>query len=362
MSIGIATGMDKPAPTPVRNARTVESEPAVRALLLIPAGSGKSSYIFSRRQAEMLKVAGVSVRMFFLQSRMSPLVLLKEFFRLRNEMRAFQPHVVHAQYGSMNGFLAVLACNAPLVVTFRGSDLNPVPSCNSLRIGLGHLLSQLCTLRAKGIICVSEELRNRLWWTRERAMVIVGGVNLERFTPMPRAEARAKLGWDGDAPAVLFNAGRHPKIKRLDLAQAAVIEARKRMPEIEFIVLRGDVEPDSMPLWYNAVDCVLITSDYEGSPTVLKEAMACNLPVVSVDVGDVVERLKGVSPGRLAPRDPVALGEALAATLGDLERSNGRQAVEDLSELAEAERIREIYRTLAYTARARAFTASGAGT
>lgn len=318
----------------------------LRALLVIPTGEGKNSYIFSRRQASMLIAAGVDARMFFVESRMSPKLVSKELFRLRREIREFRPHVVHAQYGSVNAFLSMLAGGAPLAITFRGSDLNPVPSCNRLRIALGHFFSQVAAWRASVVICVSEELYTRLWWAQRKATVIIGGVNLDRFSPVSREQARLVLGWNHDRPIVLFNAGKHPKIKRLDLAQAAIEEARKSMPGLDMVVAKGDLEPDAMPLYYSAADCLLITSDYEGSPTVLKEAMACNLPVVSVAVGDVNQRLRGVTRSRIVSRNACELGAAIVEILQSKERSNGRAHVQDLCELAEAGRIRDLYRSL----------------
>ncbi|NJO06276.1 MAG: glycosyltransferase family 4 protein [Chloroflexaceae bacterium] len=95
----------------------------------------------------------------------------------------------------------------------------------------------------------------------------------------------------------------------------------------------------------NAADCLLFTSDYEGSPNIVKEAMACNLPIVSVDVGDVVERLKDVQPSRIVQRDPHDLGQAVADILTMGKRSNGREIAErELSNEHIAKRIIDVYR------------------
>src|SRR5262249_21309276 len=146
-----------------------------------------------------------------------------------------------------------------------------------------------------------------------------------------RDEARLRLGWGLDERVVLFNAGREPKVKRLDLARAAVEAARRRCGDIRFAVLDGYVDPKEIPTWMNAADCLLFTSDWEGAPTVIQEALACDLPIVSVNVGDVPERLQGVSPSCIVARDPEALGGALADILETRERSNGHTRSQRIS-------------------------------
>jgi teichuronic acid biosynthesis glycosyltransferase TuaC len=124
------------------------------------------------------------------------------------------------------------------------------------------------------------------------------------------------------------------------------------------VVLDGTAHPEEIPLYMNAADCLLVTSRTEGSPTVVQEAMACNLPVVSVDVGDVRERLANVSEcAVLAGRDPVALGRALAAVLRDPRRSDGRTHAAALSVEAIAARLTDFYGTLLGKRRNRDFRA-----
>ncbi|MDQ6708674.1 MAG: glycosyltransferase [Acidobacteriota bacterium] len=297
----------------------------------------------------MLVRESVQVQTHFLHSRTSPRHVFNECMELRRKIHDFRPHLLHAQYGTMNAFIAALAgLSIPLVITFRGSDLNPVPSFGRVRTFLGHLLSQLAAARASATICVSPELHRRLWWRLDRSQIIVGGVNTDLFIPIEREIARRKLGWaklglNEASPVVLFNAGRYPRVKRLDLAEAAVRRAQQIRPEIRMVTLRGDVEPDLMPLYYSAADCLLVTSDWEGSPTVVKEALACALPIVSVDVGDVAERLRRVEPSQITGRGPNEIAEALCKILAAPRRSNGRQAVTDLSEQMEVKRIRSLY-------------------
>src|SRR5262249_9314491 len=113
---------------------------------------------------------------------------------------------------------------------------------------------------------------------------------------------------------------------------------------LRFVVLNGDVAPNVIPAMMNASDCLLLTSDSEGSPVVVQEALACNLPVVSVDVGDVRERLRGIWPSQIVDRNPEEIGKAIAEVLKSGQRSNGRSTVRDISCAAVAERTIAVYR------------------
>jgi teichuronic acid biosynthesis glycosyltransferase TuaC len=316
---------------------------AIRVLHVIPGEDRRNNLIFAQRQVASLRHAGAEVEKFFLGNRTSPLRVIQECLRLRRKVQDFRPHVIHAQYGTVTAMLCALATASPLIVTFHGSDLNPVPSANPIRTILGRFFSQIAALRASHIICVTRQLRDRLWWRRNRVSIIACGVNLEMFRPRPKQEARQELGWSSNVPVVLFNTGKEPTVKRLDVAETAVEIVKKMFGDLRFEVLRGEVDPDRIAVYMNGADCLLVTSDYEGSPSVVKEAMACNLPVVSVDVGDIRERLESVEPSRIVDHDPQKLGSAVTEILELKRRSNGRERIQELSEERVADRVLEIY-------------------
>jgi glycosyltransferase involved in cell wall biosynthesis len=299
--------------------------------------------IFVKRQVAALCHVGVAVIPFYLASRTSPLVLIREWRRLRTTIRHFRPDIMHAHFGTMTAFFCSLSARLPLVITYRGSDLNPSASTPRLRAGLGKLLSQLAALRACRIICVSEQLKQRLLWCKRRVTVIPSGVDLSLFYPRPKEAARHELGWRAAERVVLFNAGKFPQVKRLDLAKQAIEAAGALCGNIRFEVLDGSSDSRAIPTLMNAADCLLVTSDWEGSPNIVKEALACNLPVVSVDVGDVRERLAAVRPSRIVGRDPKEIGEALAEVLVRGERSNGFLAVQALSQDKVALAVSSVY-------------------
>ena len=212
---------------------------------------------------------------------------------------------------------------------------------------LAKFFSQLASLRASRIICVSDQLRRRLWWRRRDIAVLSDGIDLELFRPRDKQEARRQLGWDPDAEILLFTARNDPVGKGLDLAEGAAAVAAKSRPGVHLEVLRGKTPSEQMPLLYSAADCLLMCSRFEGSPNVVKEAMACNCPVVSVDVGDVTERLQHVTPSHITPRDPNAMGAAIVEVLAQAERSNGRQHILPLGDREIATQIVRIYRDAA---------------
>ncbi len=303
----------------------------LRVLAVIPGEKDGGSMIFAKRQVAALRELGVVSEPFYLSSRTSPVVLIREWRRLRRQIRAFRPNLIHAHFGTMTALFCLFSGRLPLVITYRGSDLNPSPSVSRLRSAAGKFLSQVAALRASRIICVSEQLKSRLFWAKQYTTVIPTGVDTRVFFPRSQDAARSELGWKSGERVVLFNAGRHAKVKRLDLAQTAIEFARRYCGDIRFVVLDGHTEPKIVPTMMNGADCLLVTSDWEGSPNIVKEAMACNLPIVSVDVGDVRERLATVSPSRLVARDPTQIGEAIAEMVEKRERSNGYLSIQALA-------------------------------
>jgi teichuronic acid biosynthesis glycosyltransferase TuaC len=341
--------MSAPSAVPVRS-QPLAANP--RVLFVIPGDGQGSSMIFARRQALAAANEGIEVDLFYLLSRTSPGRVLAEFRRFRRELARLQPDLIHAHFGTVTALFAALAAGPlPLVITYRGSDLNPAPRSYrwraKARAAFGRLFSQLAALKAQKIICVSRELRGRLWWKRNLATILPTGVDSTIFRPESRSIARQRLGWDNTASVVLFNAGRDVLVKRLDLAEAAFREARCSVPSLRLEILDGSVDPTLVPALMNASDCLLLTSASEGSPTVVQEALACDLPVVSVQVGDIVERLEGVAHSVIAPADASALGRALVRMLDPPRRSNGSEKISECCARRIALALKEIYHELA---------------
>ena len=314
-----------------------------RVLFVVPSSPAGPTMVFIRNDIAAVEKAGVLGRTFTLTSRTSVRILIKEAARLRREVREFTPDLIHVHYGTVTAFFCAMLTRRPLVLNFRGSDLNPCPGMNRARSLVGRWLSQVAALRASRIICVSKQLKDRLWWNSATAQVLPSGVDITMFRPLSRAESRATLGWTEAEKVVVSSAGTDPPRKRLDLAHAAVQVAEASCGKIRFVVLNGRTDHKEVPILFNAADCFLLTSEWEGSPNVVKEAMACCLPVVSVDVGDVRERLRHVHPSSIVSRDPRELGRALARLLDKPVRSNGHEMVREVSAEAMAVKVLSLY-------------------
>jgi glycosyltransferase involved in cell wall biosynthesis len=171
---------------------------------------------------------------------------------------------------------------------------------------------------------------------------VANGVDLELFRPLDRSACRAELGWDESARHVLFPASPRRPEKGFSLASRAVALVQSQGTRVELHALEG-VPHEAIPTWLNAADVVVLTSAHEGSPNAVKEALACNVPVVAVDVGDVRARLAPIRGCEVAERRPEDIALKLARVLGHDRRIASREHVSDLALDHVARRIRDVY-------------------
>ena len=237
--------------------------------------------------------------------------------------------LVHAHYGLTAPF-AILQPHGPVVLSLWGSDLH----------GEFGWLSERCARLVEETVVMSPEMATQLDCG---ATVVPHGVDTGLFRPMGRAAARQAAGWDPATRHVLFPYSPTRTVKNFPLAERVVERVRADLDCAVRLQTVYDVEQEAVPVYMNAADALLLTSRREGSPNTVKEALACNLPVVATDVGDVRERVGGVTRSVVCT-DETAMVTALSRILDENGRSNGRQAIQSLSVEQMADRLESVYR------------------
>ncbi len=277
-------------------------------------------------QVEAIRGHGVDVELFgFPLGRGQYLPAIRH---LRGLLRDSRFDLVHAHYG-LPGWCARLAGARPLVVTFHGTDVRhrtvgPLSRRLAPRV-------DLCAGVSRALFG-PESGRPGLPRPPGRAAVLPCGADLSRFKPLPRERARRELGLDPGSKYLLFPANPTRPEKRYDrareLARAAGAE----------LLTGGSIEPDRMPLWLNAANAVLVTSDNEGFGLAALEALACEVPALSTPVG-IAPHALGAVPGCLVA--PFEVESWLAALRPHLESGDPRVPGASTAAAFSAERMAE---------------------
>ncbi len=319
---------------------------------MYPSGEFPGRGVFVREQIQGLISIGLSVRVLFVDRRRDgPSVYYRMGSRLLEMLKEFDPDLVHIMYGGVMAQRVVRHYHArPILVTFHGSDLLGENLSGWTRKWVsryGVWCSKRAARAAEGIVVVARHLLKVLPPAAFKGQVHVlpCGIDLERFKPQDPVACRRRLAWSGDSFHVLFASSNGDPVKRPWLAHAAVGETLRRGIPVELHHMTG-VANAEVPVWLNASDALLLTSLQEGSPTVVKEALACGLPVVSVDVGDVAERIEGIEGCHLAQPTPADLADKLALVHRHRTRLDCRDRVEPLDIVQVARRLKALYELL----------------
>jgi glycosyltransferase involved in cell wall biosynthesis len=307
---------------------------------------------FVEQQIAGLRSIGVQTKvLYFDRKTEGPLVYFRMAPRIQEAIAAFRPHIIHIMYGGvMAERVTSLPLPIPSVVTFHGSDIlgeNLSGPWRKVVSRLGVWCSFRAARRASGVVVVARHLERALPASldRRKVRVIPCGIDTGRFRPMDSAACRQKLGWPEEDFHVLFPANTGDPVKRPWLAEAAVQALVRHGVPARLHKLSG-VAYSEVPLWINASNVLLLTSLHEGSPMVVKEALACEVPVVSVDVGDVAERIAGIEGCHMAGAEPEEIALKLLAVWKRKSRINSTKFVENISISAIAQQLKGFYGVL----------------
>jgi glycosyltransferase involved in cell wall biosynthesis len=292
-------------------------------------------------QVNQLLNAGVEVSVFNFLGYKNPFNYVKAIIRLRRfNLRKYD--VVHAHHGQ-SGIVALSQNQCPVVVTFHGSDLQGIRDQRGRLTPLGYILrlsSQWVARRANEIILVADHLARHIH--SRPYHLIPAGIDLNSFRPMSKEESRAILELPMNARLILFVGNPERTEKRFWLAQKVVDLLTETIPAQ--LVIANGVLPERMPLYMNACDLLLVTSSTEGSPNAVKEALACNLPIVSTDVGDIRQRIQSVTGCLVCENDqPETIRITVNQALSKNKCIQGREAVLDFDESILIQKVIMVY-------------------
>jgi teichuronic acid biosynthesis glycosyltransferase TuaC len=245
---------------------------------------------FVADQVESLRrIDGVEVELFRFEPGGASFVAAARSLRRAHRRDHFD--VVHAHHGLGGWTARALGRRAPLVVTFHGTDLeDPV---------VGRMSQALARVAALPATVSANLARRRLPGAgrTQRVAVLPTGLDLDRFRPIPRAEARAALGLDPGGRYLLFPSDPARPEKRHDRASALARSVDAQLLAYE------RVDPERVPLYINAASVMVVTSEREGFGLAALEALACNVPVLATDVGIAPLALAGIEGTLCAPFD-----------------------------------------------------------
>ncbi len=304
---------------------------------------------FVEQQVMGLQSVGVETKvLYFNRKKEGPLIYYRMRSLIEEAIAAFHPHLLHVMYGGVmaNG-ITRRRWSIPVVVTFHGSDLLGENLSGIVRRRVSHYgvrCSRRAARRAAGVVVVARHLEKALPQDvdRRKIRVIPCGIDLERFKPMDQGACRHKLGWSAGTFHVLFPANTGDPVKRPWLAQAAIQSLKKHGIIAELHMLSGVPYAD-VPMWINASNVLVLTSLQEGSPMVVKESLACQVPVVSVDVGDVAERIAGIEGCHLVGAEAEDIALRLLDVWRRKRRVDSANLIKTLSIGTIAERLKGFY-------------------
>lgn len=301
---------------------------------------------FVKSQVDSLADLGIDTQLLVIEGYKSKLEYLRAIAKLRSIISKGDFDLVHAHYG-LSGIVARLQFSVPVVLSFCGDDLygHSDAAGKPKRTSLpgAHIHRQLARL-VDQVIVKSERMKDLLPKScQNKTSVIPNGVNLRRFAPQDRGAARHELGLADDTRYVLFPYDPSRARKNFKLAQQAIELAREQSnTKIEPLVIY-EKDADEVIKAMHASDALVLTSYWEGSPNVVKEAMAVGLPVVSGDVGDVEERLNGVQGSGVFAHSAPEFARGLLNAFASPRPNNGPEHIAPLSVENIAARVVKVY-------------------
>lgn len=282
----------------------------MKVLIVASNNRHKSFAPFIVEQADALKELGHNIDYFGIVGK-GISGYIKNRKLLKKKIAEFKPDIIHAHYG-LSGLLANMQRSVPVVTTYHGSDINEAKAL---------WFSKLSIALSKFNIFVSQKTVD-IAGVKSKYSLIPCGIDTHNFVEETKEQARKNLGWNMDGKIILFAGAFDNKVKNYPLAKESVA----LLENVDLKELKGYSRKQISDAFY-AADSLLMTSFTEGSPQVVKEAMFCGCPIVSVDVGDVSEVIDGVDGCFVTTRLPQDIADALRKAIAYKDRTAGREKI-----------------------------------
>jgi glycosyltransferase involved in cell wall biosynthesis len=312
-------------------------------VLFVSSGNSEHFEVapFVKSQGESLKREGLIVEFYQIKGK-GLYGYFKNISALREKIRIFDPDVIHAHY-SLTGWVALMAnSKKSRILSLMGSDAyGTVGRAEKRTLFNIFMLFQVFLIQFfyKNIIVKSDNLRKSVW-RKKNVSVIPNGVNFDRFKPLDKIECREKLGLPLDKKIILFMGNPKEGRKNFALVEKAI---EKISDENLMVCTPFPVTHENVPVYLNASDVLAFPSFQEGSPNVVKEAMACNCPIVASDAGDIVEVISGTDGCFITSFKVEDMVSKLEMALQFNGKTNGRQNIKHMNEHFIANKLINIY-------------------
>lgn len=322
-------------------------------ILFVSSGNRKNGLNpIIRLQAESLSKEGLQISHFLIFGK-GFIGYLKNINKLKKYLRDNPTEVIHAHFGFSCIVAQLAKGKIPLLVTLMGTDVmghKVEEGKASLSQIITNLLNKFfANYIYKAVIVKSLGMKNAL--SRSSGIhVIPNGVNLQLFRPISKKESLEFLNWTEGVNHFIFLANPERAEKNFKLATDAIDLLKSKGYAVELLTVFQE-QSENLKYYYGAATALLLTSFHEGSPNVVKEAFACNCPVVSTNVGDVADNFKGLDGCFIAPFDVEGFADKIIEVIKFAEshgRIKGQQQIEKLGldEKLIAQKIINLYSNL----------------
>ena len=299
-------------------------------VLFVSSGNSKAGISqIVRGQGESLKKNGIDLDYFTIVGKGTK-GYLKNIPRLRRFLRKKNYDLIHSHY-SLSSIVASLSCKLPMVVSLMGSDVH-------MWFFWKSIIKTFYRFRWDATIVKSAGMKKSI--SLNNAIVIPNGVDFGLFKPIEKDVAKIKVGFNDKRRHIIFVANPKRPEKNYPLAKKAFELINYDSVELNTV---SNVDQNIIPYYINVADILLLTSLWEGSPNVIKEAMACNCPIVSTDVGDVREVISNTEGCYICSYEPGDVADKIKKALDFSKRTDGREKIKHLDAKIIAQKIIGVY-------------------